>query len=154
MSTSQIAPTWADTELPLLRAAVQADLQGENVRTAVMSQAVALGLNERQIGNCLEALFDGDYFDGEFIRMGAGHYVAHIRRPAERARRAVGQWPSEELFLADLAASLMAAADAQQDQEEAGALRRTARWVGAFASNAGANAAGTMLAALASRYTG
>ena len=96
MSTNQIEPTWATIELPLLRAAVHADLQGDDVRAAVMAQAATLGLNDRQIGNRIESLFDAGYFQGQFERMFGGNFLANIRRPTERARRAVGQWPTAD----------------------------------------------------------
>lgn len=49
--------------------------------------------------------------------------TGHIDRVYERARRALGSWPTAEVIVDHLAAELEAAADAEAEPERKGKLR-------------------------------
>ena len=82
--------------------------------------------------------------------------AAEVRDPdmvfnvTERARRAVGQWPTAESVADRLVAALQSAADREPDEEMRGWLRRTAAWLG----GAGRDFAVEIGAAVVSRQLG
>lgn len=64
----------------------------------------------------------------------------------ERAMREVGQWPTPEQLTRRIAEALLAAADAEPDDEQANMARKTASWVAGLASGTGSGVAAMAIA--------
>lgn len=129
MDHTEITPTWATVELPILRAIVQAEIDGADLDDAAAAAARSTGASTRY-NRVISSLIDADYLHGQAHRAGNGEvYSVGIDAPSERARRAVGQWPTAEGLATALADAFEQAADAEDDAERKLSYREAAKAV-------------------------
>ena len=135
--------TWGSRELPVLEAVI-ADFDrvpegggwpdGEDI-------AASTGLPVADVGAALLAL-DGQYLT--VVRSGtAGSW--HITAVTPDARRAVGQWPSAENLVEQLAARIGEAAERETDQDRKGKLQAVARGLAGVAKGIAINVASSLI---------
>ena len=85
--------TWLSRELPILRAVVTAEEQGEDLQIAAVN-AIS-DLSDRELRLCLVRLATDAYLDVHRINNASGEPVRVVIRSAlPSALRAVGLWPS------------------------------------------------------------
>lgn len=130
---SDIRPTWATRELPILRVALREIDSGkpyvdlELVRTET-------GLPVPQLDAGLKALDDAGYIEVSYLSGWTDdHASGHIDGVSERTRRELGSWPSAPGLVDDLTAALEAAADAETDPDRRSRLRAVADGLAGFA---------------------
>ena len=90
--------TWASRDLPVLDATVR--VMETNNFPAVRDIAAAAGMDIETTGRALEAL-DGTYVG--LSRSAGGPESWNVRTVSADARRAVGQWPTAESLVTQLA---------------------------------------------------
>jgi hypothetical protein len=122
--------TWASRDLPVLDAVVRLLEDKHEVR--LNDLVTAAGLEAGMIVRALNAL-EGPYIAKLVKPWGAspdrpGNWLVHGITPA--ARQAVGQWPTPESLVDQLAAAFAAAADAEPDPGRRGRLRQVAGFLG------------------------
>lgn len=132
-ATTNVMPvddTWANRDLPVLEAVVRwfddADAGMMNWPDIVEWS----GLDEDSVKRALRALDSADPPYINVVGDASALYPTSLAGVTERARRAVGAWPTPERLADQLVAALNAAADAEDDPERSGWLRRTAAWFG------------------------
>jgi hypothetical protein len=118
-----ITPTWATVELPILRAIVQADIDGDDLTAAARA---ACGDDER-FARRLDALHEAGYIEAKFMHANNRSYGARVVRPTAEARRAVGQWPTADGLATELAAAFDRAADLEDDVDRKLSYREAAK---------------------------
>lgn len=114
--------TWSSRELPVLEAAVS--LAEEGILLPEVKDIIERsGLESRAVALALLAM-DGEYVD---LQKTAGDPESwYLRAVKPGARRAVGQWPTPESLVEQLAAAFAEAADAEPDDEKESRLRQVA----------------------------
>jgi hypothetical protein len=130
-----VEQTWSWRDRPVLSEVVRF-LDAETtsgLQPEVRDIAPAVGLSEDDVARALSAL------DGRFVTLRTpmgGHAGWFVSGVTSEARSAVGQWPSAEVMIGELADDLAAAADAEADpdrkrglQQVTAALRGTAQSV-------------------------
>jgi hypothetical protein len=143
--------TWTAYELPVLTYLVERFESADTHDVQVAEIAQALNLTPVEVGRSLRKLADAA---PPYVKVYAP--AAELRDPdtvydvTERARRAVGQWPTPESVADRLVAVLTDAAERVPDEEKRGLLRRTAVWLG----GAGRDFAVEIGAAVVSRQIG
>ena len=86
--------TWTTRELPILEAVIAAQERGDDVNAAART---AVDIDGKLYGEVVDSLRLDGYLDAIVQRNGAHRiFAAVIQGPLPRARRAVGQWPSED----------------------------------------------------------
>ncbi|MGW2620342.1 hypothetical protein [Streptomyces sp. NPDC001500] len=126
--------TWADRDLPVLDAIVQYldDAAGRSW-PELSDIAESTGLDIAEVTKAALALESDHLID---LRKGfAGPPSWHVQSVTGEARRMVGQWPTAEQFVDEVARRLLAAADAEPDEERRGRLRELASAAGGVARN-------------------
>ncbi len=113
----QIEPTWAEIELPILRAIVLAENNGDDVNSA--AKAAGAELTNDEYLRTIVRLHEADYIDAAILRGGGKIANARIRSAKERALRAVGLWPH-----GDVSAQLLESLD-QLIEHETNAERKS-----------------------------
>ena len=135
--------TWGHRELPVLEAVISAldiaPVTSEWPDAADIAAKTGLSLSD--VGAALQALND--------------HYITlvkpltlpdwHVTAVTQDARRAVGQWPSGESFVEQLAAGIGEAAEREADPERKGRLQAVARGLAGAARQIAVNVASTYL---------
>ena len=143
--------TWTSRELPVLGYLVQRFEDPDVPDIPAKEIAKALDLSPADVARSLRKLSGATPPYLEVIPP-----AAEVRDPdivfnvTERARRAVGQWPTADSVADRLVAALQSAADREPDEEKRGWLRRTAAWLG----GAGRDFAVEIGAAVVSRQLG
>ncbi len=143
--------TWTAYELPILAYLVERFESADTHDVQVAEIAQTLNLSPADVGRSLRKLADAA---PPYVKAFAP--AAEFRDPdmiydvTERARRAVGQWPTPESVADRLVAVLSEAAEREPDDERRGFLRRTAAWFG----GAGRDFAVELGAAVVSRQLG
>lgn len=136
--------TWARRELPVLRAAVELvdemltggrypDAGDISRRTQMDVEIVATALNA---------------LDEEFlaVQRTTGDLDAWgVRGVTAAARRAIGQWPTAESIIEQLAAGFAQAAERESDPEQESRLREMARGLAGFANAVAVNIASQVI---------
>lgn len=121
--------TWVSRDLPVLNAMVKYldDAAGASM-PELRDIAEITELEVVEVGKAALALES----DGlvELGKTSGGHGTWYVRRVAGEARRLVGQWPSAEQFVDEVAQRLQAAADEEPDPERRGRLRELASSAG------------------------
>jgi hypothetical protein len=114
--------TWLSRDLPVLDAVVEL-LEDHDL---VPPEAVAerTGLDSREVLRAMHAL------DGIFVRLHRDMSGGFVDAVTPEARRAVGQWPSGESLIRQLADGLAAAAEKETDPEQKSRLRQAAALLG------------------------
>lgn len=143
--------TWTAHELPVLAYLVERFEAPDALDVRAAEIAQTLDLPPIDVGRSLRKLADAT---PPYVSVYAP--AAELRDPdlvydvTERARRAVGQWPTAESVADRLVAALNAAAEREPDEEKRSWLRRTAAWFG----GAGRDFAVEVGAAVVSRQLG
>lgn len=138
--------TWASRDLPVLDAAVR--LLEDTPDIEVADIAARTGFDAETVARALEAL-EGEYV-AELHRMMGDKSGWFISRITPAARRVVGQWPTPESLVDQLAAAFAAAADKESDAEQKGRLRQVAGFLG----SAGRDVAVGVITAVVGRSMG
>ena len=117
--------TWGSRDYPVLEAAVGLVDARAPEWVRVSEIATEAGLDEDDVVRALTALhplFVGEM--AEYAGGGVGQWT--IDSVTSEARQLVGQWPSPEALIDQLAGALRAAADHEPDAQERGRLRQLA----------------------------
>jgi hypothetical protein len=122
--------TWETRDLSVLDAAVRyLDEHPAQPGPTVADIAQQTGLKAEEVFRAVRAL-DGPYLDLR-IRFGSPSPV-RVLRVTDEARRAVGQWPSPDVWADRIVQALQEAADREPDQEKRSRLRATAEGLAGF----------------------
>lgn len=135
--------TWASRDLPVLNAVVgQLDeLPGNGGYPDAADIASSTGLDVLDVAAALNAL-DGDYVT--LVRpLTASDW--HVTKVTPAARRAVGQWPTGESLIMQLASGISQAADQEPDPERKRRLLMVGRELGGAAKAIAINVASQIL---------
>jgi hypothetical protein len=122
-------PTWGSRDLPVLNAIVQHfDEHGPDIAT-VKHFAEVTGLEAKEVYRAVMAL-SPTYLELS-ITMG-GEEGAAVQGVTDEARRAVGQWPSPDVWADRIVKAYQQAAEQEPDENKRGRLRATAEALGGF----------------------
>jgi hypothetical protein len=121
--------TWESRDLPVLDAIVQHFEEGGSDFPTVEQFAEATGLEVREVYRAVMAL-SPTYL--ELAMSLADEAETAIQSVTDEARRAVGQWPSPEVWADRIVRGLLDAADRDPDQERRSRLRAVAEGLGDF----------------------
>jgi hypothetical protein len=124
--------TWEPRDLPVLDAVVRYfDEHPQGVMLSCKEVADLAGRDPTDVYRALKIL------QPTYLRLaeGLGHgpTSSSVRGVTDEARRAVGQWPSAEMWVDRLVAALREAAEREPDPERRGRLRAMAEGLGGFA---------------------
>lgn len=123
--------TWTSRELPVLNAVVKAFEDRDRRQLRVAELTALCDLPESDVQAALRSLDSASPPYLEAPRPGWGAtYPAIITGVTERARRAVGQWPTPESLVDRLAEAFGQAAEHEADPQKRGRLREVASWLG------------------------
>jgi hypothetical protein len=124
-----VEDSWMTRELPVLIALVE-QFDDPAVSLIRTPQVAALtGLDESVVERGLTALFEArprfvEGFAPEEVRV-----PSYISGVTERARRAVGAWPTPESVVDQLVQALTATAERERDPERESKLKEVAAWL-------------------------
>jgi hypothetical protein len=125
--------TWEPRELPVLDAVVRyfdEHPQGQGVMLTCQQVADLAGRDPTDVYRALKVL------EPTYVRLeeglARGPTRSSVRGITDEARRAVGQWPSPEVWADRIVRALLEAADREPDQERRSRLRATAEGLGGF----------------------
>lgn len=111
-----ISSTWESRELPLLAAVARAEQTGTPADTHSLANDTRLTTRDASMG--LRALYDAEYLTGiDATTMSGPSFDLLDVRLLERGRRAVGQWPADDLrqvLLAILEQRISSTADPEE----------------------------------------
>lgn len=122
--------TWLPRDLPVLAAIVTAFDQPERYHLPIQELTGICELPEEDVQAAVRALAESN---PPYIRStGAAQltYPVIISGVTERARRTVGQWPSAESLVTQLAEGLSAAAEHEIDPKKRRGFREAAKIIG------------------------
>jgi hypothetical protein len=114
--------TWMERDLPVLDATVAMLEDDPMVTDAGIAERTGFDLTA--VRRALEAL------DGTYVHLGRDMSGFFVDAVTADARRAVGQWPTGESLVSQLAEGLAAAAEKEADPERKTRLRQTAGLLG------------------------
>jgi hypothetical protein len=120
---------WENRDLPVLRAIVDEFEDGEADCVTVEEIMARTGFDRPTVGRSIQALEGGQ---PTFVETdwGFGDYNVTVNRVTERARRAVGDWPTPEDLADRFIAAYQRAAYSAETDEQRNAMRRVASIVG------------------------
>jgi hypothetical protein len=123
-----VPPTWEERDLPVLRAIVE--IFEERNPDSVTDYDIHLrtGFGHDDVDKALHALSETDSLFFAHIRTIGSSW--HVARPTERARRAVGLWPTPDDLADRLIATFERAADEATGIDHRIRLRETAKFLG------------------------
>ena len=126
--------TWEPRDLLVLDVVVRhydEHPQGQGVMLTCPQVASLVGLDPTDVYRALKVL------EPSYVRLaegwGRGPGGCSIQGVTDQARRAVGQWPSAEVWVDRLVQALREAAEREPDPERRGRLRAMAEGLGGFA---------------------
>jgi hypothetical protein len=114
--------TWLSRDLPVLDAVV--GLLEDHDLVQPESVAECTGRDSQEVLRALHAL------DGTYVRLHRDMSGGFVDSVTPEARRAVGQWPSGESLIQQIADGLAAAAEKETDPEQKSRLRQAAALLG------------------------
>jgi hypothetical protein len=114
--------TWMERDLPVLDAAVAMLQDSPMVADAAITECTGFDLAD--VRHALEAL------DGTYVHLGRDMSGFFVDAVTADARRAVGQWPTGESLVSQLAEGLAAAAEKEADPERKTRLSQAAGLLG------------------------
>jgi hypothetical protein len=125
--------TWTRRDLPILRAALRRADEGEHYISLTDIQA-EVGLNAAQMRAGMDALESAfpPYMTTQLL-FGEDPVQGHVTHISERARQALGTWPTSTDVLDRLVAAVEALADREPDPAKQSMLRNAARVFGGMA---------------------
>jgi hypothetical protein len=135
--------TWAARDLPVLDATVS--LLEESYMVTVTDIAARTSLDEAEVARALEAL-DPVYVDFRKTTTGGDPTFWYVLKVTPAARQVVGQWPTADSLISQLAEQLAAAGQAEQNAERKGLLVYAARLIGDTLRDVSVRAANAVLA--------
>ncbi len=121
--------TWEPRDLPVLDAIVQHFEEYGSDLPTVKQFAEATGLKVREVYRAVMAL-SPTYL--ELSRSMGGEAETAIQGVTDEARRAVGQWPSPDVWADRIAKAYQQAAEQEPDENKRGRLRAAAEAIGGF----------------------
>ena len=131
--------TWARRDLPVLdlivRALEEVHYGGDPEYPDTENLSEGTGLDETTVAAALQAL-DGEYIT---LRQTSRPGVEYVTAVTPAARRAVGQWPSPENLVDQLAARIGDAAEQEPDPERKSRLQSVARGLTGIARSVAVN---------------
>jgi hypothetical protein len=132
--TTDLASTWADRELPILRAALRRVDAGEEWPDLQELRA-EVGLSAPLMRAGLKALEGAwpPYIEVRTVKGSPDEVEGHIHGVSERTRRELGTWPSAESLVDRLVEALEQAADAEEEPQKKGKLRAAGEALAGFA---------------------
>ena len=116
--------TWASRDLPVLDATVR--LLTHDTMPEFGDIATETGMTLETVAAALHAL-DGTFVD---LQQGFSLETSYVSSVSADARRVVGQWPTAESLVTQLAEAFTTAADQEPDPEKKGRLRSIASGLG------------------------
>jgi hypothetical protein len=129
--------TWESRDLPVLDAVVRYfEEHPPELIPQVFDIAEITGLDEMEAFRALQDLSD-TYVD---LRPVGPARNWHIVRVTDEARRAVGQWPSPESVVEQIARAFLKAADLEPDEQKRSRLRALGEGLLGFGKDVAANA--------------
>lgn len=142
---------WFAIDLPVLRAVVA--LSDERVGVIYPDAiCVRTGLDKSAVAQSLLALAHEDppLFDAPGAHSGWNRQVTAVHSVTGHARRMAGAWPTKEALSVALAEQMIKglndAADAEDDDEQRGKMKRTASWIGGAGKDVFANVVAAVIA--------
>ncbi len=115
--------TWAERDLPVLDAIVTA--LEDDFRVNAAQVAAATGIPGEDVVKAFYAL-QWTYTGQVTAHMGGGPAAFFLGEVTAEARRAVGQWPTGESLIEQLAAGITQAAERESDPEQKSRLQAIA----------------------------
>ena len=115
--------TWGPREMPVLDAVVS--LMEQSYMVTVSDIADRTGLELAEVARSLDAL-DPTYVDFRKTETGGDPRFWYVLKVTPEARQAVGQWPTAESLIDQLAKAFRDAADSEDDPERHYQLRQAA----------------------------
>jgi predicted transcriptional regulator len=115
--------TWGPREMPVLNAVVA--LMENSYMVTVSDIAERTGLELAEVARSLDAL-DPTYVDFRKTETGGDPTFWYVLKVTPEARQAVGQWPTAESLIDQLAKAFRDAADTEDDPERHYQLRQAA----------------------------
>jgi hypothetical protein len=115
--------TWGPREMPVLDAVVT--LMEQSYMVTVSDIADRTGLELAEVARSLDAL-DPTYVDFRKTETGGDPRFWYVLKVTPEARQAVGQWPTAESLIDQLAKAFRDAADTEDDPERHYQLRQAA----------------------------
>jgi len=136
--------TWAHRDLPVLSAAVQHFDSPRHAALVVSMIVATTGLGEADVQRALRALASASppYIRGVYS---SAPYPLILLDVTERARRAVGQWPTAEALTDRLIAAIEAAAEQEPNEEKRNRLKSDAAALGGIAKEIVVQVASTVI---------
>jgi hypothetical protein len=122
-----VKDTWASRDLPVLDATIT--LLEDSYMVTVSDIAERTGLDQAAVARALEAL-DPEYVDFRKTTTGGDPRFWYVHKATPLARREVGQWPTPDTLIGNLAHGLSEAAERETDPERKGLLTYSARLLG------------------------
>lgn len=139
--------TWTTRELPVLRVIADSCDDPHGRGDLLVKDVVArTGLPEDDVLRALTALASADppYIEG--VMVSEARYPVRISDITERARRAIGAWPSDISIVDSLIAAFNAVADKEPDAKKRSRLRETAAWLGGAGRDLGVEVGAALIA--------
>jgi hypothetical protein len=118
-----VEDTWTNRDLPVLEAAVRL-LDADGSWVAVRDIANATGIDPADVARSLTALYPR--YVGEMDQFSGGPEPWTISTVTAEARETVGQWPTPESLVEQLAKAFNAAADREPDEQKRSRMREIA----------------------------
>jgi hypothetical protein len=140
-----VEDTWWSRDLPVLDAAVKLFQSQDYVQVRDLAKATGF-----EIGDVAQSLLDMRYvYVSEIGSMGdqADWDISYV---TEKARRAVGQWPTPENVVGRLAAAFNEAAEHEPDPERKSKLQAFGGWL----ADTGQSIATEVITKVISQHTG
>jgi hypothetical protein len=137
--------TWTKRDLPVLAALVEVfdDPAFEQIRAPRVAELT--GIDEATVDRALTALSEARLAYLETVDAHEERAPAIVTGVTERARRAVGAWPTPESLADQLALAFATAAEEEQDPERKSRLKEMAGWLGGTARAVFVEVAATVL---------
>lgn len=126
--------TWTNRELPVLQVVVAAFEDPDRHALHILELIKLCGLPERDVQLAVRALWEARFIQAP-RPPDQVTYPINITAVTERARRAVGQWPTPENLVARLVEGFNAAADQEIEPTRKKRLREAAGLLGGTAKD-------------------
>jgi hypothetical protein len=128
----EVESSWESRDLPVLDAVVHYLDEHVDAIPDVAQIAVITGRDPAEVHQALRAM-EGHFIHVPDMSVGADAQNYFVDGVTPQARRAVGQWPSPEVWVDRLVQALREAAEREPDPERRGRLRAMAEGLGGFA---------------------
>jgi hypothetical protein len=143
-----VEDTWGVRDVPVLSAVVE--LLDNSYMVTVSDVAAKTGLELAEVARSLDSM-DPTFVDFRKTETGGDPRFWYVNRVTPEARQAVGQWPTAEGLVDQLAKAFSDAADHEQDAERHYQLRQAAGLLGETVRDVAVRVTATITGPLASR---